>query len=44
MPELTVTVMSDLPAMYPLIDVTFKDAFCVFALNVYDKATRFDLP
>jgi hypothetical protein len=39
-----VTVMSDLPATYPPIVVTFNVAFAVVDENVNEIATRFDLP
>jgi hypothetical protein len=36
--------MSDLPAEYPPIAATFNEAFAVFAENVDEMETRFDLP
>jgi hypothetical protein len=42
--ELTVTVISDLPAMYPPIPATFNEAFAVLAAKVDEMETLFDLP
>jgi hypothetical protein len=41
---LTVTVMSVIPATYPLIAATFNEALAVLVVKVKDLATRFDLP